>query len=1317
MTNFPDDLDVLLDPVAGDPLLLSNGKASTVYVKDLNDATEAMQRIILGPVFTNAQAATATAESLICDCSATVGGSPSPGTWFNVNATNAVAVDTTFFSTSPSSIKSVGMKTGLENYGGIQTAFGINFTSAVSRATGNPLALDLRISQSGAGISPASELFELVVSDAASFTGNLIRLPIPDGLAYNAFMTLYVPVHTLVSVKCIGVRLVGQNLGNGNLSVQTVNIDNIRWAAQTELDAALESSTSDIRVVIPPSYVGTGTQRPLPFGTGQDVVDFRPREGIRTLRDFQVFPSETVDKTASIQAAIDRLPDGWTLEFEPRATYRVMGNLILNKRERVHIDGRGATIFRDAPVASEDFLTIDSSSQIRVRNLRIQNENPETWGGTGTVLAGGGAAVLTAEAGTPVINATGALLSTKGDSVIVPQQAYQIRDRHGDVRVDVTLYDTTHVASDCLVEWYDVDAPTTPISGFTQTAGGPLRPGTWYYRYTFVDAEGHETGMSPPVAYTITGVSWCDLRMTIPAIPSDTSLGDNNPPWLTRRIYATNIVDAAQPDNAASYAKLMDLVDNTVTSFVDTFERANTGTANAWTLSDNGAGNVDAGTHRYFISTVNPTTGQETIPGITSGGGGTITLTGNRQVLITNLPTVAVGGKRRIYRTTVAGGTGGSNQGRSYRSAKFLADVTDSTATTYVDNIADSGLDLTRCAGSDVSGISKQPLGVFQQYITTTATSGSPQTVSVLWPATGRGLEMRLGLRVKKVTSGTNTITVTAVRTFGRRWYDTTYEGSAGINVVGTSADVVVESCRSEGTTGDGFNVGAGDSVNRIFFRDCWSRCARRQGMSITGGYQIVFEDCHIFEPARTGMDVEPLVGVGAICTDLLINNVEFRNVGNNAMLGHDIPNITVMNCRMHGHANGTIGFIALGGDHVSVLNCDGPWFTSVVSGTNPYIDGLTATALSVTNETDVNVAFLTGFTPTGRGGIVKNVKLSGTSKKAPAFICTHQGASVSNITIGDVLAVPTGPLYGPFVVTGSGTDIAFSNLDPGLYRQNWPATFKGIIPGSPLWFPRGLNMQQDGVLGVRGISGGTTRANNLNGTVAISAGSTTGTVTFPTKTYPNFTSFSLGQSTITGGTLTAGTYRVRIASRSAVGGPVVALTEQSIALTGGNNAIRVIATGLRQGTTYIEGATIYLSAVGGGTGIYPTRFDIVPTSDLFFLGSNGTDQHVFAVLGTTAQALAQDTTGVLGFGGGGYSDAIAVTPTTEFAGSPSLSGLNWLCVNETGYEAGRTYKFFATPSWPTTVSVGTKRVDGMPITFGVACPSGNGTIDWRIEW
>jgi hypothetical protein len=307
----------------------------------------------------------------------------------------------------------------------------------------------------------------------------------------------------------------------------------------------------------------------------------------------------------------------------------------------------------------------------------------------------------------------------------------------------------------------------------------------------------------------------------------------------------------------------------------------------------------------------------------------------------------------------------------------------------------------------------------------------------------------------------------------------------------------------------------------------------------------------------------------------------------------------------------------------------------------------------------------------------------------------------VSNVSLtkdATGAALPTG-ISGPVKL---GTDTRWAIIDPGPYADAYPSTYKGVGAGS-LWFPRGQDMLDEGMLRARALSGTTTRGNNLRGlNVAVTAAASTSTLSFATRTYSNPTSFSLAQST--GGSLALGAYFVRVAGRPVLGGPVLALSQQTITLTGSNNAIQINCSGLKKAPFYLEGFTIYR---GTTTNVYTTRYDVVPNMDWHGMGGGGFDEKPVKDLGTTL-SMATTATSLAW----GYPDPASVTAT---GGHPSWTGSQWTVQDETGWEADVNYEIWIAPSWQTTWRVTAKRLNGFDVEFAVPAPTGGGTYSWLM--
>lgn len=106
-------------------------------------------------------------------------------------------------------------------------------------------------------------------------------------------------------------------------------------------------------------------------------------------------------------------------------------------------------------------------------------------------------------------------------------------------------------------------------------------------------------------------------------------------------------------------------------------------TAPTVALAGLGAGNVNAGSHQYFITFV--VGSSETSAGTLSSAVTVISTSTNGQVALTNIPVGVLGNgvtARKIYRSKANDPT----------NTYFLATISNNTATTYTDNTADSGL-------------------------------------------------------------------------------------------------------------------------------------------------------------------------------------------------------------------------------------------------------------------------------------------------------------------------------------------------------------------------------------------------------------------------------------------------------------------------------------------------------------------------------------------------------------------------------------------------------------------------------------------------
>jgi hypothetical protein len=90
----------------------------------------------------------------------------------------------------------------------------------------------------------------------------------------------------------------------------------------------------------------------------------------------------STDVTAALNAYLASRPDGSTVTLPANACYRTQGTVLVRGRHRLTLDGNGATLRRTTlnPDRLARHLMIQSSSDIEVRNLKIQGEKPDSIG-------------------------------------------------------------------------------------------------------------------------------------------------------------------------------------------------------------------------------------------------------------------------------------------------------------------------------------------------------------------------------------------------------------------------------------------------------------------------------------------------------------------------------------------------------------------------------------------------------------------------------------------------------------------------------------------------------------------------------------------------------------------------------------------------------------------------------------------------------------------------------------------------------------------------------------------------------------------------
>jgi hypothetical protein len=268
-----------------------------------------------------------------------------------------------------------------------------------------------------------------------------------------------------------------------------------------------------------------------------------------------------------------------------------------------------------------------------------------------------------------------------------------------------------------------------------------------------------------------------------------------------------------------------------------------------------------------------------------------------------------------------------------------------------------------------------------------------------------------------------------------------------------------------------------------------------------------------------------------------------------------------------------------------------------------------------------------------------------------------------------------------------------FNGIDVGPVRALYPNTYKGLAQSAP-WVPGGFDHLDEPVVRVRGLSGASTRGNNFRAlNVAVTASTSTKTITFATRSYPN-PAWTTGAVPPGGGTLTPSTnYYYRMAGRPLYGGPPVPLVSHvnNTSSTGTVLSLGISGLGNAANGVQIAGVTLYRGLVSAGP--FTMRYDWIP--DKPFYGVRGSQS--LWDFGTYIQTVTANNTCW------GYP-----TTTNGVAGT-------YTPVDETGYEPDVNYGVFLETSWATTWSVTAKRTDGFDLAFGTAAPGGGGLISWMI--
>jgi hypothetical protein len=597
--------------------------------------------------------------------------------------------------------------------------------------------------------------------------------------------------------------------------------------------------------------------------------------------------------------------------------------------------------------------------------------------------------------------------------------------------------------------------------------------------------------------------------------------------------------------------------------------------------------------------------------------------------------------------------------------------------------------------------------GLTTYYSTTQTLTGSQATYSFTFPHPV-DLEARLKVLWRKATATANTITLYSQTEYGRGRYEANYALNSAFTTTLGSTDVVFEDMHVEGVGGDAVAVVDG-AAERITARRIYSRVVMRQGLSMNTGKDLCMEDFVSIGASRSGIDIEPNGDTDSVQRIRVArgyisywgpDQFAFTMIGWAKIFDLDIDGVVAKNDISEGFMRGganrgrvrNITYIdtsaAVATDYkVRAIGIDME-FQNVTLDSGGFQFGY---------ETDVYDDGGGDVTFTPGGNRASNIRILKPTASHAVSILSEDSVIDGVSLVRDDTALPVGTSWvGPVEIGSTLTNSFVTNFDPGFLRSALGNTYKGVAI-TKAWFPRGLDMRSDGIFNTRGLSGSTTRANNLraiNATVASGAG--THTVTFPAKTYQNPATFALTNRTGSG-TLTAAKYYYRVAGRNIEGGPLVPLAEKNVTLAGANNEVLLQLTGLYSLASdfQIAGFTVYRGISVGGP--YTSRYDVVPSADFYALGHTVNVDTVYLVdLGTTLADSGSNNRAH------GYAFPYAASTGT------------FTPVDETGYEPNATYAVFVETTWATTVRVTAKRTNGFDLQFGTAAGATD-TLSWMI--
>lgn len=915
------------------------------------------------------------AETLISDCESTTG-------WVIANGGTLGTVTT--FSTSPGGTKSVrapGLATSWDNNPGLTSKAYLNLPSDQTVGTHEAIAIDFQWNFNAAiNVSfDIAVVFEFFVSSAVDMGGitNTRRAP---NLVSGDNMTVIIPVTGLSAVRSLGIRTRDVwNIQSG--AKGDVLFDNIRWASQTELEAALGQAASQ-SVLLSADYAPSVAQRTFAIPSTQSILDTRPAttilsnfNGIKYARQYQLPEDRTTDVSAQIQEVIDSLVDGDSLLFPARKQYRVDSQqIVIRNLRNVTIDANDSAFFLTAD-RNPSLFALDTLSDITLRRFKGYGTRVETDLGS----------TFTNVTGSPTISGTTKQLDALDESIRPNRQSWYGRNPDGDIVLDFTLSQTANpstTASDCSIELHSIDRPTTGPTCTLVGTEGPVPAGTRYYAVSYIDADGRETTLGPPTQFVGATAGLVDLS-NIPIGP--VVYDDDRIPIIGRRIYRTF---AGAGNDQRAFRLIGELEDNTTTTFRDhAVESTSVPLVGATAATNLGAGNVEAGKHiwkmTYVFSDGHEGLGQTTGTNITPVSASQIGLT---------LATAGAGAgvvKRRLYRTKANAGNGDTD-------FLFLVEIPDNTTTSYTDNASDTSLVTT--AIGPVQGSGKATHNYWQTFIS--PAQNTPTVYKLKARVNDELLASKYNIIVRKATSATNTITVTSHTSYSRVSYDPSLEANhlfTTSNGGGPTQSILIEHCHAEGLSGD-FASWSGVRTRNIKIYRCSGRACRRQGFSAAqgGGYEI--SDSIFSETGRSGIDIETNTPDDEI-SGVKLSRVHLRNTTNWAITfnnWYSVDNATVDQCSYSGYEG--IGFFLGGAKVFKMTDCHAPYKPSLFKGLDAEIDGLRTLSLTIKKETPS----YTGA-PTSSKMRVTNVRFSG-STSSPLTI--DSGTDVQLGTLTD-------PVYG----------------------------------------------------------------------------------------------------------------------------------------------------------------------------------------------------------------------------------------------------------------------------------------------------------------